>query len=226
MSSPSVQAINSSDPNIPVTSDPSIRAVKKNSKWLQFTLIILVLFALTALVLTIVLFINETNTNKQDAATQEALAREIKRINANPIQSDEDNTVEAVEDEGKIFFSLFSTPAGADVYQNDTFIGTTPINQKKLVKTDVQTDFIIALDGYELVRKTVSLNDNFSDTVTLNKIVVQAAAPVQKQDDVVTQNKAVIVTTPTPAKTTSSKKKDKAKKQAAAPMDMGIAIPD
>lgn len=231
MSSPSVQAIHSSDPSIPVTSDPSIRVVKKTSRWLQFALIFLVFFALAALVLTIVLFIRETNANKQDAASQEAQAREIKRINANPLQSDRDPAAEIAEDDDAIFFSLFSTPAGADVYRGDTYFGTTPINQKKIQKTDESSDFVIVLDGYELMRRNISLKDSFSDSVTLEKIVVQAAAPVhapKQEEDAVTQNKAVIVTAPdpSPAKKSGKKKKGSAGKDAAVPVDMGIALPD
>ncbi len=231
MTSPSVQAIISSDPNIPTTSEPSIKAVKKSSKWLQIMMSILVLFALAALLLTIILFIKETESIKHDAELQEALALEIRRVNAIQMQSDDETTAEIIDDDAKIFLSLFSTPAGADVYKDGLFLGTTPIDQRKINKSDSNAEFVFVMEGYEIERKTISLSENSSAAITLEKIITQqpTVAHAQQNDDAVTQNKGVILTATTAETPKKSTKKGKSKKPTTnnpAPVAMDIEIPD
>lgn len=161
-----------SDPAILNTSDPSINAMPRTSKMGQIGIIILVAFGLVCLALTFYLFIKKTSENKTEAAMMEAQAKEIKHINAQTIRDEEaeakDKDDTDIED-GFVSFSMFTNPQGAEVYENSKFIGTTPIDMKKMPKNDDPSQFIIFLDGYEIVRKEIRLSENFSDNTDLVK---------------------------------------------------------
>jgi len=147
--------------------------------------------------------INTAKSQKASVVEEEAKALEIRRVNAQPIKAldefvaDED----AASDEGVIYFSLFSTPSGAEVYRDGIYVGTTPIEQMKLKRVDEASKFIVALEGYELGRRTFRLDETFSERVVLEERVVVAArvaAPVvasdsSKPSSSVTSNNAVVI---------------------------------
>ncbi len=165
---------------IPVVSNPSIKAMEssirtlpKPSKASQFVLLAIVVIALAALVLSFFLFVDKTEKNKEEVARQEALAWEIKHINAQSFRSLDRDLTKSVQDESFIFFNFYTTPPGANVYQNGNYLGTTPIEQKKLPKSaeNEEVHLVIVLDGHRIERRTIQLADNYSDTIELEKMV-------------------------------------------------------
>lgn len=180
MNTPSGPTPGLSNPSLSAVSavESSIRFVAKPSRTQQFVLIALVFVALAALAITFFLFIDKTEKNKAEAARQEALAKEIKHINAQSITTVEDDDADPLQDDAFISFNFYTTPSGADVYQDGNYLGTTPIEQKKLPKSAENEDIhlVIVLEGHRIERRTVRLSDNFSDAIDLEKIVYQAAA--------------------------------------------------
>ena len=176
MNTPSSQKVIVSSPSIH-TLEPSIRFIQKTSRTQQLILISLVVVALIVLALCIFLFIDKTDKNKAEVSKQEAMAKEVKHINAQSVHSLDAEIVDPLEDDAYISFNLYTTPSGAAVYQNGIFLGTTPIEQKKLPKSedDTQIRLVIALEGYRTERQTIHLSDDYSDAVELEKIVVAAA---------------------------------------------------
>ena len=208
MSNPSLTSYPVSDPSMRVVSDPSIRGMKKNTRILQISLVILVIVALVALGVTVLLFIKETEKVKSDALKAEEGAMMPRRINVQAISAN-DSVPVPEEDEAFVHFSLFSTPPGAEVYQDGLFLGTTPIDQRLLPKEDKSSNIVVVMEGHEIVRKTVRMNENFSDAVQLREVA--SAQPKQgrpqKAGDGVTANQAIIVTTQTSDKSSRRKRK-------------------
>lgn len=244
--SSNVQQVMTSDPSIPAVSDPSIRAVKTNSKLIHILLMIFVLFAVIAIAFSVFLLMKQGRDNEEAAARMKNAAEEVKRINAQNYRSEEalvnDADTEGTDDHF-MFFSLFSTPPGADVYRDGLFLGSTPIEQKKILKADEASEFVVVLDGYMIERRTIPMNENFSDAVTLEKKMPlgMAGAVVKRQEeepapgnngDAVVANRAVLINTAEPEKPADSKpkkaskgsKKDTSKKQPV--VDTGIVLPD
>ena len=166
---------------IPVVSNPSIKAMEssirtlpKPSKATQFVLLAIVVIALAALVLSFFLIVDKTEKNKEEVARQEALAWEIKHINAQSFRSLDRDLTKSIQDESFIFFNFYTTPPGANVYQNGNYLGTTPIEQKKLPKSaeNEEVHLVIVLDGYRIERRTIQLLDNYSDTIELEKMTI------------------------------------------------------
>ena len=174
LSNPSLSAVES-----------SIRFVAKPSRTQQFVLIALVFVGLAALAISFFLFVDKTEKNKAEAARQEALAKETKHINAQSITTIDDDDADPLQDDAFISFNFYTTPSGADVYQDGNYLGTTPIEQKKLPKSAENEDvhLVIVLEGHRIERRTIRLLDNFSDAIELEKIVYQAVAkPVDAVD--------------------------------------------
>ena len=173
-----------SNPSLSAVSavESSIRFVAKPSRTQQIVLIALVFVGLAALAITFFLFVDKTEKNKAEAARQEALAKEIKHINVQSITTVDDDDTDPLQDDAFISFNFYTTPSGADVYQDGNYLGTTPIEQKKLPKSAENEDvhLVIVLEGHRIERRTIRLLDNFSDAVELEKIVYQA---VQKPAD-------------------------------------------
>ena len=168
---------------------------------------------------------NDYTTEKEEA---EAQAAELKHIIPQSMTLDEELTEDQNKPKGKtISFSLFTTPAGADVYLDSNFIGKTPIDMIQMDKSQDEHKLIISLEGYDITRQNITFNDNYSDFITLNEKVVAQVKTNDNQDgalsDTVFQNKGVIVN----QQVAKNKKGSKGKKDsAAAPVVTGIALPD
>ncbi|MBR4984969.1 MAG: PEGA domain-containing protein [Proteobacteria bacterium] len=197
-----VQPVMTSDPSIPAVSDPSIRAVKTNSKLIHVLLIFLVLVAVVAIGVSVFLLMNQVRQNEDNAARQKEAAAALKRINAQSYRSEDalvDDSESENTDDHFMFFSIYSTPTGADVYRNGVYIGITPIEQKRMLKSDDMADLLVVLDGYTIERRSFPMSENFSDAVTLEKKVTAVGAPVRRQDDAdqagdgVVANRAVVI---------------------------------
>ena len=151
----------------------------KVSKMMKGLTIALVVFALLALGLTAYLYKEKTEALKADAARQEADAAVVRHVTAQSLRTDE--IAEPVVEDNTILLSLFSEPAGASVFYADgRFLGTTPIEQKKVTRSGEET-FIISLEGYEVERKTVLLAANIQDRTTLVKLPEPEVEKVPKE---------------------------------------------
>ena len=176
----------SSDPAlVMMTSNPSLVAVnaigtgRGNKRILKIISVILAIFAVAALLLSIGIYKSQKNEMLKAKELAEKAATEIKHITPQsytPETVAQKETEERTKDDNLVFFSLFTTPPGAEVYANNIFIGTTPIEQRRMKKSDESLKILISLQGYQIVRKTIPLSDNFSDAMTLNEIVVANAA--------------------------------------------------
>lgn len=228
----SAPSLRMSNPSLMV-SEPSIRPPRKESKFTQALLIVLVLFALVALAGSIVIGIDQVKTNKDNAEREELLAREVRRVNPQILRDFADDEPVAA-DEPYIFLNLSSTPSGADVYLDGEYIGTTASDralEKRLAKSDGQGKLIFYLDGYRVARRQFPRNADYPERVTLEKIPVEkpvaaAPSPAAKHADKsgVVENKGFMIDSPrAPKKTT--KKTGKSKQNAAAPT-MDIVLPD
>ncbi|MCL2325604.1 MAG: PEGA domain-containing protein [Proteobacteria bacterium] len=204
MTSSSVKSLQTSDPSIRVwSSEPSISTVRRRSRALPVVVIVVVVLTLGMVGLGVVHVVNTAKSQKASVAEEEAKAREIRRVNAQPIKTLDEFVVagDTVADEGVIYFSLFSTPSGAEVYRDGIYVGTTPIEQMKLKRVDEASKFVVALEGYELGRRTIRLDETFSERVVLEERVVAVAAPVAasatadspRSSSSVTSNNAVVV---------------------------------
>ncbi len=224
------QPITASNPNVLVTSDPSIQADKKNSKLLHILLILLVCISLVALGISIVIALNKIEQYKADADKAQAEANATKHVTPTAVVKNVE-VVEQKEDDNFLMFTLRSSPAGADVYQDGLFIGKTPIENKKMKKSSEPSQFVIALSGYELERKSFALDDTYSGSefITLTKEVVRqvaanpATSAAQNNGGEVMANDAVVITT-THGNAPARHKKDH-KANNPAPVDTGIVLP-
>lgn len=249
--SSNVQPVMTSDPSIPSVSDPSIRAVKSSSKSIHILLIFFVLVAVVAIGVSVFLIMTQMKQNEDNAIRLKAAAEETKRINAQSYRSEEmlvaDDGVTESADDNFMFLSLFTTPPGADVYKDGLFLGNTPIDQKKILKSDTTADLVVVLDGYLIERRSISMSENFSDAVTLEKKLIPiAGAPVRRQEenvpeengDAVVANRAVLINTAEPEAADAADANKKGgkggkggktgpKKPTPAPtVDSGIVLPD
>ena len=168
------------------------------SRGSQIVVIVIVVVALVALALSLFLLVDQTEKAKAEVARQEAVAREVKHINAQSVRSLDIDVVDPFQDDNYISFNFYTTPPGAMVYQNGMYLGTTPIEQKKLPKSVDGEDvrLVIVLDGHRIERRVVQLSDNFSDAITLQKLTVASAAGGAKQEDgadTVYTNRAVVM---------------------------------
>ncbi|GEM_PF-3493495 len=225
MSNPSIPSLQLSDPSLQAASEPSLKAMRSNSKILQITLIFLTICAVGALVWTGYLFNQKRHEVKAAAAKQEETAWMMKTINVQPV-SINTYAMQQNDEESFMHFSLFTTPSGADVYRDGVFLGTTPIEQYKFPKENKSSNIVIVHDGYEIARKTVSMAENFSVAVQLREVVVQQAkvakAPEVKEG--VTANKAIMITT---QESKPAKKGKKGGKKAAPETTVSdIVLPD
>jgi len=232
MSNASAQPITTSNPNILVTSDPSIQADKKNSRIQHILLILLVLLSLAALGVAIVAALGKIEQNKIEVDKIQAEANATKHITPTVIVKREE-VVEQKEDDSFLMFTLRTSPAGADVYQDGLFIGSTPIENKKMKKSSEPSQFIISLSGYELERKSFALDDSYSGSefITLTKEAVRqvAANPTgsgaQNNAGDVMANDAVVITTTQQGNAPVHHRKKDNKANSPAPVDTGIVLP-
>ncbi len=235
VSSPALAAVSNpalaavvSNPALAVIAEQNAIESRKASHWVHLMLVGLVLVALVALGYSVFLFLSKTEANRIKAEEIQRHADETMWVNAKAFRLD-DVQNEETNDDNLMFFSLFSDPPGADVYQNGSYIGMTPIEQRKMLKESDSADILLVLDGYEIARRTVPMSENFSDVVELKKVVIQqptmAAMPKDEGGESlgVVENKAVIINTAKNKKTTKTNKKGK---DAAAPAVMDIALPD
>lgn len=231
MTNSSVQSIASSNSNILVTSDPSIQSYKRNSKLLNGALIVLVCVSLIGLALSIFFSLQKIDQNVEAVDQIEAAANAVKHITPTVVTKKNVVDVEDEEDNTILEFTLRSTPAGADVYKDGVFIGRTPIEDKKMKKSSEPVQFVISMNGYEIERKSITFDDNYSgsDLINLKKEVVvrqavnNSAEPAAKDNHAVMANDAVVITTQSDKSTHHKNKKDKA--SGAAPVDTGIVLP-
>lgn len=118
---------------------------------------------------------------EEKAAAEEA-ALEVRKavlepevINAQQDQTDSDETEDTVN------FTLDSNPSGADVYDNGMFLGITPIDQRSMLRSKDAHHLVIILDGYQIGRRDITLETDWSDTVTLEEIIVETAPVKDKK---------------------------------------------
>lgn len=176
----------SSDPAlVMMTSNPSIAAVNAvnagsgTRNILKIISVILAIFAVAAILLSLFIYKSQKSEMLKAKELAEKNATEIKHITPQsytPEAVAQKESEDRAKGDGLVFFSLFTTPPGAEVYANNMFIGTTPIEQLRMKKSDDSLKILISLPGYHIVRKVVPLSDNFSDALTLNEIVVANTA--------------------------------------------------
>ena len=196
----------SNNTSVPTTSTPSmqaLRAVNSSTKMANIFLALLVFSGLGALVLSFVKLYDTKEKDMEKVLAEEKEAQVPKRINAQVVHGNDyifraQNNNDEGKDEEKIDFSLFTIPSGADVYRDGIYIGTTPIDQKKLVRSDNESAFAVLLEGYEVERINIQLDESYSNALTLTKSAVvvaplPSAAPKPVADGVVA-NKAVVIT--------------------------------
>lgn len=246
-SNPSQPLVNSSlmvSSPVLMASDPSIQLMRRNSKVAQISLFGLAIVALGCFVLTIFSALGQVKQNQIDAANLEKRAQETRHVNAQLVTDNVEDIENVGElqatDENKIYLNLSSIPSGANVYLDGMYIGQTDdINtfEKRIEKSDENAKIVLALDGYEVAKRSFVRSADFSDTIVLSKVV--AAAPVARENvakdkgDVVA-NKAMVIGVPTAkptkkagsANSGSSKAKKDAGKKAAQPAASDIILPD
>ena len=228
-SNPSVQL---SNPSL-LISDPSIRATKQNQRLSRILMLLLVLIALVALVTSTILAIKQFKADEMDAKARYNAAWAVKHVNPvrfqDTLTSLEEET--AVPEDKIIYLSVSSVPTGANVYLDGNFIGTTNeqgMIEKKLHAQEGEGRLILALDGYQIARKSFSLENDFSETIVLEPIpepVIEAPRVVEKtteKDNAVVENKAVVIGVQSSTGTSKkSKKKSEAKAQ-----EVQFVLPD
>ena len=228
-SNPSMQL---SNPSL-LISDPSIRATKQNQRLSRILMLLLVLIALVALVTSTILAIKQFKADEMDAKARYNAAWAVKHVNPvrfqDTLTSLEEET--AVPEDKIIYLSVSSVPTGANVYLDGNFIGTTNeqgMIEKKLHAQEGEGRLILALDGYQIARKSFSLENDFSETIVLEPIpepVIEAPRVVEKtteKDNAVVENKAVVIGVQSSTGTSKkSKKKSEAKAQ-----EVQFVLPD
>ena len=228
-SNPSMQL---SNPSL-LISDPSIRATKQNQRLSRILMLLLVLVALVALVTSTILAIKQFKADEMDAKARYNAAWAVKHVNPvrfqDTLTSLEEET--AVPEDKIIYLSVSSVPTGANVYLDGNFIGTTNeqgMIEKKLHAQEGEGRLILALDGYQIARKSFSLENDFSETIVLEPIpepVIEAPRVVEKtteKDNAVVENKAVVIGGQSSTGTSKkSKKKSEAKAQ-----EVQFVLPD
>ena len=228
-SNPSMQL---SNPSL-LISDPSIRATKQNQRLSRILMLLLVLIALVALVTSTILAIKQFKADEMDAKARYNAAWAVKHVNPvrfqDTLTSLEEET--AVPEDKIIYLSVSSVPTGANVYLDGNFIGTTNeqgMIEKKLHAQEGEGRLILALDGYQIARKSFSLENDFSETIVLEPIpepVIEAPRVVEKtteKDNAVVENKAVVIGGQSSTGTSKkSKKKSEAKAQ-----EVQFVLPD
>ncbi|MBO5753525.1 MAG: hypothetical protein J6S69_07525 [Proteobacteria bacterium] len=110
-------------------------------------------------------------------------------------------------------------------------MGDTPINEKKLKKSNENIELVMVKEDHEVARRLIKLVDEiYSDTLTLAPKIIEQAPSHHKAvaKEGVVANKAVVITQPAPTqkKKTTAAKKNSASAQAPAQDDMGIVLPD
>ncbi len=226
-----------------VVDQAAIEKKKSSAKLMNAFVVVAVLTGLAALAFSFFTLLDNQRKTIANIEYREAQAREIKHINASAIRAQEEQAETETEkaakdDEQNIYFSLFTTPSGAEVYKDGLFLGLTPIEQKKFAKSSDTSAFVIVLDGYETQRKTLQLNEAFSEAIQLTKVVIAAPAaagsgplapePVVLGDGIIANKAVVISDTPAPKSQKTSKSKTKAggsKAAAPAPAD-DFVLPD
>ena len=192
-----------SDPAmVMITSNPSIKVVNGNrSIMMKIVCIIFMLAAVAALFVSMSLYKNKKVEVVKAKESAEAAAAEVKHLvpqSYTPDEEDTDNQPAAAQENKFISLSLFTTPAGADVYANSMFIGVTPLEQLQMPKSDENLDLLVFMEGYELVRKSIPLSENYSDALTLTEKVflnVKVDNAGTGLGDGVSENKGFDVTT-------------------------------
>lgn len=221
-----------SNPSL-LISDPSIRATKQNQRLSRILMLLLVLIALVALVTSTILAIKQFKADEMDAKARYNAAWAVKHVNPVRFQ----DTLTSLEEETAgpedkiIYLSVSSVPTGANVYLDGNFIGTTNeqgMIEKKLHAQEGEGRLILALDGYQIARKSFSLENDFSETIILEPIpepVIEAPRVVEKtteKDNAVVENKAVVIGGQSSTGTSKkSKKKSEAKAQ-----EVQFVLPD
>lgn len=166
---------------------------------MNIVVIILVCVGVLGLAITCYLSIAKINQNKIDAENEKTKAFEVQRLTATRVILDEEleGTSNDEEEEKTILLSLYSKPSGAAIFFNGIYIGDTPIDERKMLKSADNLEIVASLDGYETARRTVSLSEDTSEILTLNEVIIERVY-VQKeqksapQDGVVANNAVVI----------------------------------
>lgn len=227
MSNPAVPSVNVSQPSLTAMNKSS----RRSQKIANTCLVLLVIVGLLGLAASTYLFINKMNQNKIDTEKEQLEAHAVQRLAVTrAIVEDVLNPSDSEDENNMVILSLYSKPSGASVYFDGFYVGETPINEKKMLKSNDSIDVVMFKEDHEVARRKIPLTEEtYSDTLTLVKIVEQAPA-VQKtvvQEGVVA-NKAVVIMDTQKAKPKAKKTGSSKKKDAAAPesVDMGIVLPD
>lgn len=203
-----------------------IRPGRRNVKSIVIAaLIALALIVIVGLIVLQIVFTAQDARREADALAQEALRP--KRINAVPY---EDNIAPlapvVVEDSSTVDFSLFSSPSQAAVYRNNEWIGNTPIEQIKLKRSFEEEEWLIVLDGYELERFNMALDNNYSKVFTLAQKAAAGAhhlANIEQSDG----PQPIQVDVGGKLKTSDTRSgKKKSRPSTTGVLDTGVALPD
>lgn len=228
MTTSSHPSLQMSDPSMAVTSVPSLRTMRRRSRILQVILIVLAIAAVGALVYTGMLFKEKKREAKEAAVREQEAAWTPKRLNVQAVSMNESDSGSGT-DESVMHFSLFTTPAGADVYRDGVFMGTTPIEQVAFPKENKSSDIVIVHPGYEIARKTVSMSENFSVAVQLKEQAVQpsrAAKTTKPAEEGVTANRGIMITTQDGEPAIKKDRKSGKKNEPAPAAASDIVLPD
>lgn len=231
--SSSLKALMSSDPSIRVIhSESSVPIARRGSRVIQAILIAVLVITLGTVVTAIIITIKNAETAKIEAQAATLKAQETRRINAQPIRSLEEGQMadsDTALEEDHAYFSLFTSPEGAEVYRDEHFIGVTPIEQLVVEKAFMPSRFHVVLDGYEIERLDLLVTENYSNTLALKTRVIETApsvVAVAKDDKPgVIANQAVVISG-NQNKNSGSKKNDKTKGASAKAPETSIALPD
>lgn len=171
-------AFNASDPSLRIQySEPSLSSIsvvrRSSSKAFLIGIASLLVVTLVILAVGVIHILNEAKAQKVEKAQKEQDAKAVKFVNAQLTRQLEEFGAGMDAEETTILMNLFTTPEGADVYEEGVFIGKTPIEDKKYDKSLEDHDLVIVMEGYEIERRLLDLESNFSETIDLSPVVVE-----------------------------------------------------
>lgn len=227
--------VSGSNPALPISltnpSISSISVVRRKSPFLPIFISLLVIFTLALLVVGGIHTLRITNELKVEAKTQEKMANTVKHVNPQPVHKDSELGLlqpPSLEDT-TISFNLITDPPGANIYKDDEFLATTPVDLR-LEKSDTTSRIVIELIGHQIERREINMANNFSDRIALTHVamptVVNTPRPVEtKQAQAVTVNNAIRVDSSAAQPANANKKNNKKTKSNAKAVSNEVVIP-
>ena len=201
MSNPAVPSINTTQASLTAGS----RRRKRNNRMMNVVIVLLVFVGLLGLSLTVSLCIKELQNNKIEAEQEKQQAFALQNLPVTrAIVDNEHLNLEQNQDNHMTILTLLSKPEGADVYFDGFYVGTTPINGKKLMKSNEEVQVVMIKDQYEIARHTITLTED-TDSHHVDLVKIEQIAPTPSSKPVVQEgvvaNKAVVINTQDKPKT-------------------------